>query len=268
MFFSTEAKVRKTRLLQLLADNRGVKASARGVRIECAANATEATLYLYDMIVGSELEAEWFGGVTAQSLVPQIDQLKVDTIHLRINSPGGDVFAAQAIGAALKRNKAQVVAHIDGLAASAATAIAMAADEVLIDAGAMFMIHNAWTIAMGDKNDFMESADLLDKVDQALAVQYAAKTGMTAADVSKLMDAETWFTGQEAVDARFADALEGAEAEATEDATARAMWNLTAFEKAPKTAAVVPPAKPAQDGPSVEDVARRARVAALCRASA
>jgi ATP-dependent Clp protease protease subunit len=249
--------MRNPRLLQLLSDNRGVNAKARGVRIECAASGGEATIYLYDVIVGSELEAEWFGGVTAQSLVPQIDQLKVDTIHLRINSPGGDIFAAQTISAALKRNKARVIAHIDGLAASAATAIAMAADQVLIDKGAMFMIHNAWTIAMGDKNDFVETADLLDKVDQALAAQYAGKTGLSAGDVAKLMDAETWFTGQEAVDAKFADALDG-EPDA-DDAAAKAMWNLAAFDKAPKQAA----AAPAEDAPTVADYERRARLKAL-----
>jgi ATP-dependent protease ClpP protease subunit len=155
----------KNRLMQLLADNRQSK--GRVARIE--QKAREATLYLYDMLVSTDMDAEWWGGVSAQALVPQIDQLDVDVIHLRINSPGGDVFAGQAIAAALERHKAKVVAHIDGLAASAATAIAVAADEVLMASGAMFMIHNAWTIAIGDKNDFLECAALLEKVDGTLA---------------------------------------------------------------------------------------------------
>lgn len=260
--------MRKAKLLQLLAENR--KASGRTVRIDRAAKSQEATIYLYDLIVGSEWEAEWFGGVTAQQLVPQIDQLDVDTIHLRINSPGGDVFAAQAIAAALKRNKAKVIAHVDGLAASAATAIAVVCDQVLIADGAMFMIHNAWTIAMGDKNDFMETADLLDKVDSALCAQYAAKSGKPVAEISKLMDAETWFTGQEAVDAGFADALEGDEEPDGDDADegkgSKAAWNLAAFEHAP--AAARKSAAPADDAPTVADYERRARLKALVRHAA
>src|SRR5437868_1934911 len=158
-------------LLSLLNDNR--QARGRVARIEQKASSREATLYLYDVIVSSEWEAEYFGGITAQQLVPQVDQLDVDTIHVRINSPGGDVFAAQSIAAALERHKAKVVAHIDGLAASAATAIAVACDEVYMAAGSMFMIHNAWTFAVGDKNDFMDTAALLEKVDSTLADRYA-----------------------------------------------------------------------------------------------
>jgi ATP-dependent Clp protease protease subunit len=89
-------------------------------------------------------------------------------------------------------------------------------DEVLIAPAAMFMIHNAWTIAMGDRNDLLDTAALLEKVDGTLAAKYAARTGMKAEEVAKLMDAETWYTGQEAVDARFADGLDG-EAEPDED---------------------------------------------------
>jgi enoyl-CoA hydratase/carnithine racemase len=113
--------------------------------------------------------------------------------------------------AALERHKAKVVAHIDGLAASAATAIAVAADEVLMAAGAMFMIHNAWTIAIGDKNDFLECAALLEKVDGTLADRYAAHTGKPVSELKTLMDAETWFTAEEAVEFGFASAVEGDE---------------------------------------------------------
>jgi ATP-dependent Clp protease, protease subunit len=255
---AVEAKAMKRKLLQLLADNRQAKG-----RISCVVqNGGEATIYLYDVIVSDQLEAEWFGGVTAQDLVPQIDQLQVDTIHLRINSPGGDVFAAQAIAAALKRNKAKVVAHIDGLAASAATAIAVVCDEILVADGSMFMIHNAWTIAMGDKNDFMDVAAILEKVDSALADQYAECCGQTRAQVQAMMDAETWFTAEECVAAGFADAIEGEDAKEEAAEEPSAMWNLAAFDKAPKRVARKLPAA-AAEAPTEADVALRRRCAAL-----
>src|SRR5207253_6923560 len=162
-------------------------------------------------------------------------------------SPGGDVFAAQSIAAALERHKAKVVAHIDGLAASAATAIAVACDEVYMAAGSMFMIHNAWTFAVGDKNDFMDTAALLEKVDSTLADRYAKRTGKKAPEMAALMDAETWFTADEAVAAGFANALE-LEEESTPGAKARAMWNLAAFEHAP----AAPPSPPAPEKPVAE----------------
>jgi ATP-dependent Clp protease, protease subunit len=264
--------MRKT-LIQLLADNRQVR--GREARIEQKAKSNEATLYLYDMIVSSQWEAEYWGGVCAQDLVPKIDALDADVIHVRINSPGGDVFAAQTIGAALERHKAKVVAHVDGLAASAATAICMSCDEVLIAEGAMFMIHNAWTIAIGDKNDFIDVAALLEKVDSSLVSQYAEKTGKTKAAVQQLMDAETWMTAEEAVAEGFADKCEKHEEEA-DDAKAnapRTLWNLAAFEKAPKPTAGAPAQPPAPQPPKAEapteaDVARRARIAALSKVPA
>jgi ATP-dependent Clp protease protease subunit len=149
----------KSKLQQLLRDNRGAaKALAPASRIVQAADSKEATLYIYDAIVSSEWEAEYWGGVCPQQIVPQLLALDAQVINLRINSPGGDVFAAQAICTALKQHKAKVIAHIDGVAASAATSIACACDEVVMADGAMYMIHNAWTIAMGDRNDFLETA--------------------------------------------------------------------------------------------------------------
>jgi ATP-dependent Clp protease protease subunit len=243
----------RKKLLQLLADNRGTQ--GRAFKIVQLAGSREATIYLYDTIVSDQFEADYFGGVTAQSLVPQIDGLAVDTIHVRINSPGGDVFAGQAIGAALERHSARVIAHIDGLAASAATAIACSCDEVLMAEGAMYMIHRAWTIAMGDCNDFMETAALLEKVDGTLASCYAEFTGKPVAEISKMMDAETWFTAEEALAAGFANALDGAPEETAEAAAA---WNLAAFANAPKARAARAAPKP-----SDAEVAARKRFASM-----
>jgi len=216
-----------TKLLQLLRDNRGAaKALAPAARIQQAADSKEATVYIYDAIVSSEWEAEYWGGVCPQDLVPQLKALDADVVNLRINSPGGDVFAAQAICTAIKQMGANVIAHIDGVAASAATAIACACDEVVMADGAMYMIHNAWTIALGDRNDFLETAALLEKIDGTLADAYAARAGKKKEDMAALMDAETWFTAQEAIDIGLADRKADTKAKAQ-------AWNLSAYSKAP-----------------------------------
>lgn len=232
------------RLLRLLNDNSAHRArragaagtSARGLRVTRAANAAdEATVYLYDMIVGSDMEAEFWGGVSPEAFAKQLADIKASTIHLRINSPGGDVFAARAIEAALREHPATVIAHIDGLAASAASFIALAANEVRIAPGAMMMIHKAWTIAYGNADEFVSVAALLEKIDGTLADTYAKKTGESRVDMLALMADETWFTGAEAVSIGLADALD--ESDAEPDQAKALAWNLGAFEKAPAQSA-------------------------------
>lgn len=221
------------KLLKLLASNRG-RAQPRAIELQ----GDESTIYLYDAIVSDDASAEWFGGVSAQTLVPQIRAIQGGTLHLRINSPGGDVFAAQAIVQAIRDTGAKVIAHIDGYAASAATVIATAADEIEMSDGAMYMIHCAWTVAFGNANDLLASAALLEKVDSVIAGQYAKRSGQSAADIKTLMDAETWFTAQEAVDAGLADRV----AEDAPEVTAT--WDLSAYGKAPaKVAAKAPASK-------------------------
>jgi ATP-dependent Clp protease protease subunit len=111
------------------------------------------------------------------------------TIHLRINSPGGDVFAARSMVTAIRGHQARkVIAHIDGLAASAASFVAIAAAEVVMTQGAMLMIHNAWSIAYGNKDDFLAMADLLEKIDESIVTDYERKTKKSRADL-EAMDA-------------------------------------------------------------------------------
>ena len=210
------------KLIKLLASNRR---QAKPCALET--NGTESTLYLYDAIVGDDLTAEYFGGVSAQTIVPQIRAIKGGTLHLRINSPGGDVFAAQAIVAAIRDTGAKVIAHIDGYAASAATVIATAADEIEMSDGSLYMIHCAWSMAMGNASDMRESADLLDKVDGVIASQYAKKTGKSTDEIMALMAAETWFDAAEAVAAGLVDRI------TTEPKTATAAWDLSMYAKAP-----------------------------------
>ena len=236
------------KLFKLLAKN---KRQAQPRQIEMKGD--EATLYLYDAIVSDDETAAWCGGVSAQSLVPQIRAIKGGTLHLRINSPGGDVFAAQAIVAAIRDTGAHVMAHVDGLAASAATVIATAADSIEISDGALYMIHCANMITWGNAAQMREQADLLDKVDGVIVSQYAKRTGQTPEAILALMQAETWMTAQEAVDAGFADSV-------TEPSKVKAAWDLSVYANAPKQEAQPEPAPPAQpENPYT------ARVAALLK---
>lgn len=211
-----------TKLLNLLASNRGRAPAPRAL----VTDGDETTIYVYDAIVSDDATAEWWGGVSAQSLVPQIRGIKSGTIHLRINSPGGDVFAAQAICQAIRDCGAKVIAHIDGYAASAATVIATAADEIRISEGGMYMVHCGWTFAMGNSIEMRATADLLDKVDSTICAQYARKTGMKADAVLVVMQAETWYTAEEAVAAGFIDSI-------SESPKVKANWDLSAYANAP-----------------------------------
>ncbi len=223
-------------LHKLLADNRG-----RGfVRAEKSAD--EATVYLYDAIVADD----YFGGVSAIGLIKELVAIDAPVIHLRINSPGGDVFAARAIEQAIREHPSRVIAHIDGYAASAASYLALAADEVHIAQGGFFMIHKAWTVAFGNADELMDTAALLEKVDESLVKTYADRTGQDADTIREWMRAETWFSADESVEHGFADKI----AEAAPKATAE--WNLEAYAnapraKAPEAATAAPPPAPVWD---------------------
>lgn len=214
------------KLTQLLRDNRVVAKARDPARIVQAAGSREATVYLYDPIVSDAWEAEYFGGVCPQDFVPALNAIDADVINLRINSPGGVVFAARAMATAIKQHKAKVIAHVDGLAASAATEIACACDEVVMSAGSMYMIHNGWTIAMGDRNDFTAVAELLQKCDDDIAQTYASRSGKKKEEMAALMDAETWFTADEAIAIGLADRKADTKAKAQ-------AWNLSAYANAP-----------------------------------
>ena len=126
-------------------------------------------------------------------------------ITVWINSPGGDCFAAAQIYNMLRDYKGHVTVKIDSLAASAASVIAMAGDEVLISPTGMFMIHNPSTVAMGDHGDLEKAIDMLNEVKNSIINAYQAKTGMSRAKLSKLMEDETWMDANKAVEFGFAD---------------------------------------------------------------
>lgn len=233
------------KLMQLLRDNAAQDRKPLNL-VRAEGDASEATLYLYDVI-----DAYW--GISAQMVAQAIAGLGKDvTLHLRINSPGGDVFEAEAMATAIRQHPGKTVAHIDGLAASAATRVASAAQEVEISEGSFYMIHNAWTIALGDKRDMTAAAALLDKVDGTIVADYAKRTGETPEQIAAWMNDETWFTAQEAVDHKFADRVASDDAGKASNATPR-KFNLAAFDKTPK--ALLEPPKPA---PAPDIAAQRA----------
>lgn len=151
----------------------------------------------------------WTGeGVTAKRIAGALRSIGNDVdVTVNINSPGGDVFEGLAIYNLLREHKGKVTVNIIGLAASAASFIAMAGDEIRIGRAAFLMIHNAWLIAMGNRNDLREIADWLEPFDMTLADIYAQRTGIDLDDIVKQMDAETWIGGREAVDKGWADAF-------------------------------------------------------------
>jgi ATP-dependent Clp protease protease subunit len=212
------------KLLQLLRDN---TAQARKplnlVRNE--ATPSEATLYVYDVI------DPWWG-VSALAVAEALAGLDASTtLHVRINSPGGDVFEGRAIRTHLAQFPGKVIAHVDGLAASAATTVADGADEIEIVDGGFYMIHNGWTLGYGNRHELRKTADLLEKVDQAIVADYARRTGLEVEQLAKWMDDETWFSADEAVEHGFATRKAAAE---RTDAKDQMRWNLAAYDKAPK----------------------------------
>lgn len=213
------------------------------------------TLYIYDVIVASDDDADWIGGVSAETIVKQIRSMS-GPITLRINSPGGDVFAARAVQAAMEAHDGEIVAHVDGYAASAASLIAVAADRCVMAQGAFMMIHKAWTIGVGNADDMLASAELLEKIDGTLADTYAAKAGGEAAAFAEMMRAETWFTAQEAVDAKLADEI------TAKAPKSQAAWDLTAYGTAPAAEAVIEP-EPEPEPEVIDESAQRARLHAV-----
>lgn len=210
----------KNQFLQLLRDN--TKRSPAPVNL-VRNDATVATLYIYDVI-----DPYW--GISAKDVIAAIDTIDgTPDLHMHINSPGGDVFESRAIIAAIKRYQGKVISYVDSLAASGATSIALSADEVVISQGAFFMIHNASCFAWGDKNTLRETADLLEKIEGAIVADYTGKTGKTDQQVIDWMNAETWFTADEAIENGFCDRLAD-----TPKAAAKNTWNLAAFSKAPQ----------------------------------
>ena len=184
---------------------------------------TEAEISIYDQIGG------W--GVTANDFIDQLKELgDVDTINLRIASGGGSIVEGNTIFNALKRHGAKVVTHIDSLAASMASVIAMAGDEIRMAENALLMIHNPWTMSMGGAEQLRKDADLLDKMETNIRASYG-RSNLSAEELDGAMEAETYYTAAEALELGFIDQIEGANLAA---ASIGDMETLKAFASIPQ----------------------------------
>ncbi|MBP2229656.1 ATP-dependent protease ClpP protease subunit [Azospirillum agricola] len=199
------------------------------VRVAADEAASEAEVYIYGDIGG------WWDGIQAEEFAKEIGALDVDTINVRLNSPGGVVFDGVAIYQALARHKANVVIHIDGIAASIASVIAMAGDEIRIVEGANVMIHKPWSFAIGDAVAMRKEGEILDKLESGIIDIYAARTGQERQALVDWVGAETWFSAAEAKDAGFADTVVPAKGKGKDKKAAHARSAmLPLFQRTPK----------------------------------
>lgn len=175
-----------------------------------AADAPE-TLLIFDEI--------GFWGVQAKDFVTDLGKVQSKTLNVEINSPGGDVFAGLAIYNALKSSGKEIVVKVMGVAASAASLIAMAGDKIVMPKNSFMMIHNPWSFAMGNADELRETADTLDKIGASLKATYAAKTGMSEDELEPLLAKDTWLTADEALEMGFAT-------EVVEDVKANAAFDM------------------------------------------
>lgn len=149
-------------------------------------------------------------GVTAKQFIGDLKAISAKTIKLSINSPGGSVFDALAMYNALRQHEADIEVTIMGVAASAASLVAMAGDKIVMPENAFMMIHNPLNFAYGNAEDLREMADVLDKIGASLVATYAARTGLADDEIKALLDAETWLNAEDAVAKGFADELQPA----------------------------------------------------------
>jgi ATP-dependent Clp protease protease subunit len=187
-------------------------------------------------------------GVSAKSFLAELGALPDDgPLTLRLNSPGGSVFDAVAIYNAIKRHAGPVTVWIDGIAASAASYIAMAGDEVVMPENAFLMIHDPSGLVMGTADDMRAMAEALDKIKGSLVAGYAAKSGAPEEDIAALMTKETWLDAAEAVELGFADRL-------AEPVRIAATFDVGRFRNAPPALVeAVEPAATEADGDRAGD---------------
>ncbi|WP_194444967.1 head maturation protease, ClpP-related [Klebsiella pneumoniae] len=173
-----------------------------------AATTDDNTISVFD-VIGQDY---WGEGITAKRIAGALRAMNGADVTVNINSPGGDMFEGLAIYNLLREYEGHVTVKVLGIAASAASIIAMAGDYIQIGRGAFLMIHNCWLYAMGNRHDFAELAQSLEPFDTAMADIYAARSGLDIAAVQKLMDAESYIGGSDAVAKGLADSLLSADA--------------------------------------------------------
>lgn len=182
---------------------------------------TEITIY---GIIG---DSWWEDSVSASDIDAALKEITGDIV-IHLNSPGGDAFDGIAIYNRLKQHDGKVTINVDGWACSAASVIAMAGDEVVMGLGSMMMIHEAWSVVWGSKTDMRKEADVLEELEEGIIDIYMTKANVEREEIRKMVDAETWFSAQKAVDIGFATSTAAADSKDKEIASLRA--KLTAVQ--------------------------------------
>lgn len=221
--------------------------------IKAKADQKTAEISIYDEI--------GYWGVTAKQFIGDLKALDATTIKLAINSPGGAVFDALAIYNALRQHPAAVEVTIMGVAASAASVIAMAGDTIVMPENAFMMIHNPLNLAYGNADDLREMADVLDKIGASLIGIYAKRTGLPEDEIKALLDAETWLNAEEAVLKGFADELQA-------ELKVAAAFDMERLPENVRASIAPPVADPApepeqNEEPQIDPVALSSRIVAL-----
>ena len=163
----------------------------------------DSTITIFDVIG----EDGMGGGVSLRRIAAALRRIGPNAVTVQINSPGGDMFEGIAIYNLLRAHPATVTVEVLGLAASAASVIAMAGDEVRMSSGSFLMLHNAWGVVIGNRHDMAEAAALFESFDAALTEIYAARSGRPATEIAALLDAETFLGAEEAIAAGMADGM-------------------------------------------------------------
>jgi ATP-dependent Clp protease protease subunit len=219
---------------------------AAAIKHEFKAEATEGTTEI--TIYGDIGESWWGESISANDIKNALKDVTTDTITIRLNSPGGDAFDGIAIYNQLKNHSAKVIAHVDGLAASAASIIAMAADELIMNTGSMLMIHEASTFAWGTKSDIQKTLNALEGIDKSIADIYMTRFNGDLEELNTLVESESWFTANEAVEVGLADKVNSTAAEDDEVTNLKSMiFNLQSeLEQLKNKSTQEPAPKPAE----------------------
>lgn len=240
----------------------------------CGGLVTDVPRRWYDMVradagdsavirIFGDIGESWFGdSVSAASFADDLDGLGGDVrrIQVRLNSPGGDMFDGVAIFNTLRNHQARVEVHVDGLAASAASLIAMAGDEVVMGLGTQLMIHDAWAFFMGNADEMRRQAGVMDQLSGSMADIYADRAGGTPGEWRAAMLEETWYGAQEAVDAGLADRVVRRDGDNAPDSTEVAAMlrrsRVAARYRYQGRAVAPPPHTPARAGGSESEGSR------------
>lgn len=199
--------------------------------MKMSADGKSGDVFIYGEI--TKYAWEEYGEKSAKVFQQELEALgDVETIHLYVNSPGGSVFEGITIHNMLKRHNARVVAHVDALAASIASVIIMAADEIRMPSNSMLMIHNAWTFAIGNAEELRKQADDLDRINNSSIQSYLQKAGdkLSEEKLKELLDAESWLSADDALSYGLCDVVE----EANEMVASISDEYLARYENVPK----------------------------------